>query len=568
MIIFVHGRASDNHACWSNESQHMPVYWPDLVASEPRLDGWDIYLAGYKARDGSGAGISECKDELVAALDGDDGKPLDRGAIVFVAHSLGGILVRKILTEHFERFREQRVFLLLLASPSTGARLPKLIAGPLLTAMGVIRDKRLTKQLTISLDIVRDLDRQFRRLLNPKDDRYLPNLSGVERSESAQMKHLAFLGRVVDPASAERYFHNPAQLADEDHSTICKPSNRHRPVHLLLVSACADILEPGAVQTRKPASLQELIGDLQSRFGLRYERGDGVEPPNSAVYWPVRLREPTPIHAQQSFVAAALTKQGLPVELWLDDLGTQQYTPNFFEQRVKRWFLSVGGLPDQLEVRRLSEELKQSVAMEDAWALTRKWLGNTEQPLKEILRLSKLYEPLTKDAALLNAMLDRRPRRLLTPPLVWLGLRLMSKNRGGLITLGGRDETELWQAWRTLGVDPHLTVGHLYGATLSEMGHGGRRDIHMRSTRLSWHSVSDISSALQAADTADAPPHPGTLPTWCLDQCVFLPQYVDGRHPEAVIDGLVYRMSAEVWNLPVESRRRGLTSELEARLLQ
>ena len=38
------------------------------------------------------------------------------------------------------------------------------------------------------------------------------------------------------------------------------------------------------------------------------------------------------------------------------------------------------------------------------------------------------------------------------------------------MTLGGKDEVDLWQAWRSLGVDTEIVAAHLYGARLNEDG--------------------------------------------------------------------------------------------------
>src|SRR4051812_13096661 len=188
VIVFVHGRASNPRDCWLNIEGSAPIYWPALLATEPSLVGWSIYLAGYHAYNGDGLGISGCAEELYTALDTDPGKPLNRDVIVFVTHSLGGIVTRKLIVDHFERFRGRTVFLYLLASPSTGAGLPPVLAALVLRGIGLFRDMTLSKQLTVDRDLLKELDRQSRRLLNSQDDRYLPGLTGAERSESAYMQ--------------------------------------------------------------------------------------------------------------------------------------------------------------------------------------------------------------------------------------------------------------------------------------------------------------------------------------------------------------------------------------------
>jgi len=61
----------------------------------------------------------------------------------------------------------------------------------------------------------------------------------------------------------------------------------------------------------------------QSTYGFRWEPGslNGGALAGDIVYWPVRLRRPTPIHAVQAYAAAGLERMGAKVILCLDDLG-------------------------------------------------------------------------------------------------------------------------------------------------------------------------------------------------------------------------------------------------------
>lgn len=568
VIIFVHGRASNSRDCWLNVDARSPIFWPALAATEPALAHWAIYLAGYHADDGAGTGIPGCADELYAALDSDPGAPLNRETIVFVAHSLGGIVTRKLIVDHFERFRGQSVFLYLLASPSTGAGLPPFVAALFLRVVGLFQDRTLSKQLTVDRDLLRELDRQFRRLLNVQDDRYLSGLRGAERSESAYIKNIPLLGRLVEHYSTQHYFEEPRELSHESHSTICKPQHRRSPVHTLLVRTCSELRPSPGTRPGRPQSLPSLVTTLQREFRFRFEPPDGETPATPAVYWPVRVRRPTPIHAQQAFVAAALTSLGSTVELWIDDLGNQDYSPENMTRRLTKWFTSVGGQADRLAVRQFTEVLTDDAVKRDAWYLARKWLGDTQQSLDQILRLSKLIPRTSDESTGLDSLLQRRPRRLLTPPIVWLGLRLASRQHGALITLGGEDEVDLWQAWRSLGIDPGVSAGHLYGASLRELQHGERRDVHMRRRVLAWESVDDIWKSFREADAENnVPVNRDTLRAWTLEQCVFLPQYLEGVFPEVATNGRECRSVEEVWNLPPDDRDRAIIAALEKRLL-
>jgi len=565
-LILVHGLDSNVRECWLNQRGKQPIFWPELIATEPSLQDWGIFLGGYHASDGGGVGIPECTDDLYSSLNSDPSQPLDRAPLVFLCHSLGGVVVRKMLVDHYERFRNKTVFLVLLASPSAGTGIPKVLAGPVLRILGVFKDKTLSKQLTIERDVLLELDRQFRRLLDSTDDRFVAGLGGIERSETQYLKGVPLLGRVVDYFSSQHYFPEPKQLAHENHSTIAKPSDRHSPVHQLLIERLCLLHQPKTLQHHFPDSLSGLANDLQDHFGFRFEPPVGGSPAGPGVYWPVRLRRPSPIHAQQSFAAAALTKLNLRVELWIDDFGNQDYAPGLFEQRLRGWFSTVGGVDAKLSVHLFSERLEDDETKREAWQLTRKWLGDTQQPLEEVLRLSKLLPSSGDDSSSLADLIQKRPRRLLTPPIVWLGLRLMAKAYPGAISLGGIDETALWDAWRRLGIDPTISAGHLYGARLSEIGRtGARHDLRLKVTPLAWDSVADIRDALARNSTASV--ERDTLAVWSLEQCVFLPQYVQGELPSVSVRDRVYRSISELWNLPAADRDEAAVRAIADRLL-
>jgi hypothetical protein len=207
---------------------------------------------------------------------------------------------------------------------------------------------------------------------------------------------------------------------------------------------------------------------LDDLFGFRWEPGsfkaDAGEP---LVYCPVRLRRPTPIRAVQCFTAAALQLRGAEIHLFIDDLGTPDFPIDALRETLLKWIELVGGRREQAQSRSfskvLSAERPAGPDTADPWPPIRKWLGDTYDYMEKILTIAKLV-PRGDSTFTLQDLNGRRPRRLLTPALVWsclLFLHGMSPTRP-LLTLGGYDERQLWQAWRESSTSETARVGHLY----------------------------------------------------------------------------------------------------------
>jgi hypothetical protein len=92
--------------------------------------------------------------------------------------------------------------------------------------------------------------------------------------------------------------------------------------------------------------------------------------------------------------------------------------------------------------------------------------------------------------------------------------------------------------------------------------------VHMRQRALAWDSVDDIWKSFRETAAEDLVPDAhDTLRAWCLDQCVFLPQYLEGSFPEVAVNGHDCRSAEELWNFAATDRDRAIVTALETRLL-
>lgn len=234
VIVFVHGIFSDSRDCWLAKEEGRTTYWPQLVTEDPRLQYPAIFLGGfYTDFDAGKYDIADCAKELLSGLIVPDSQlhptPLEKKRIVFICHSTGGIIVRYMLTRYADKFKEKEVGLVLLASPSYGAKLADKLAG-----LAKFYDNQLGKHLKWGNDLLKDLDDEFKEML---DQKTIPYLVGIEGSENHFIIHNKYLPDkyvVVERESAGRYF-RVEMLPNTDHFSTVKPTDFDHPAHVLLV---------------------------------------------------------------------------------------------------------------------------------------------------------------------------------------------------------------------------------------------------------------------------------------------------------------------------------------------
>ena len=124
-VMFVHGILSSAEECWKNDNG---AYWPDLLAQETELKGLGVYTFTYNTSIFSGNyNLSDVADALKEHLRLDvvlkEGK-----CLIFVGHSMGGIIARKYIVVRQADLISLNVSigLFLVASPSLRLRVCQL----------------------------------------------------------------------------------------------------------------------------------------------------------------------------------------------------------------------------------------------------------------------------------------------------------------------------------------------------------------------------------------------------------------------------------------------------------
>ncbi|MGA3189287.1 MAG: hypothetical protein ABSF22_19460 [Bryobacteraceae bacterium] len=289
VMVFVHGVLSSAAECWYQPKTG--AFWPHLVRDDQGdLGRISVFLGGYNTEVDAGEyGMRDCAKELLDALSRETGgypAVLAHERLVFVCHSLGGIVVRYMLECWRELFESKAIYLVLAASPSVGSRW----ANSLENVISFFRN-RTGRELKWRSDSLDDLDRRFKDM---RDLGLIPNLAGCEWCEQRFIKLPWFrrlpgffrISPIVPVSSASRYFGDYHLIPGSDHISIVKPMDDRALVHQLLGDAYKrfDVKFPATMPAPQPLpASNSLTGtkpdlfqcDRISYSTFIYDDGDG-----------------------------------------------------------------------------------------------------------------------------------------------------------------------------------------------------------------------------------------------------------------------------------------------------
>jgi pimeloyl-ACP methyl ester carboxylesterase len=230
-VVFIHGFTSDAN-CWRHQNG---TVWPKLLAEESVFSGCGIFVFTYRTGyDTATYGVND----IVGALRESFGqyKLFASKAVVFVCHSMGGIVARRFLVSEQGKLRENRlrkIGLFLIASPSQGSEYAN--KGRFLAdLMGNQQAQSL--QFSDKNVFLAQLDHDFVRLMQEGGI----EIAGKELVEDRPLQSvsrylkLLFSKPIVSPFSAGRYFSDPFKVPGSDHNTIAKPESENSPQHRVL----------------------------------------------------------------------------------------------------------------------------------------------------------------------------------------------------------------------------------------------------------------------------------------------------------------------------------------------
>jgi len=145
VIVFVHGLHGSRDSWRASNG----AYWPDMVRTDPRFAYSDVEVAEYPTPDKNGKMSStQLADILFTRLKQDH--VWDHREVVFLAHSLGGILIEEMLLKHpAEAVRVK--FIVSYSTPHEGSSLARIASlydkDPLLNDLSDAGDNAFLTQL-------------------------------------------------------------------------------------------------------------------------------------------------------------------------------------------------------------------------------------------------------------------------------------------------------------------------------------------------------------------------------------------------------------------------------------
>ncbi len=271
-VLFIHGLSGHIERTWTTTTDNSTELWP--LRLEDDIPDIDLWLVGYPAAKtywgGTGISIPERADSILALLLAESG--LAGGNIIFVAHSLGGLVAKQIL-RNAERESgtnpRARNFLVrvkriaFLGTPHRGALLANLsrMLWPL------IRPSEVTNDLILGSSQLRDLNHWYRHhSMNNNMGNLL--LSEGKPSGVFGIQLPTAIGKIVTTESADAGLPETPIPVDQDHMSICKPTNKEAEVYIHVREFIRRSFDPPLQVTRPDQVLERNTDQLQELVSL------------------------------------------------------------------------------------------------------------------------------------------------------------------------------------------------------------------------------------------------------------------------------------------------------------
>ncbi len=280
-VVFIHGLNGNPRDYWGLPGRH----WPAWVGVEaPNVGVWSLGYenAAFKRRRLSiiqwwfpGGFAMPLYDRAKSVMLRFKKEGIGQRPVVFIAHSMGGLLIKELLRmasgsrpqSEPKTLLEQTRGVCFIATPHIGADLAKWVTY-FRTFLGA----------TISVDELRPHEPLLRKLKDWYSEFVTRDGVDIKTLAFYEMKPMPVVGLVVAPGDADPGV-SGADLypIDEDHSTICTPQSTDTEIHWATVQFIRDCLKLGEAHPRDqkstPASVRQPF-DPSHPWNVPYVRNE------------------------------------------------------------------------------------------------------------------------------------------------------------------------------------------------------------------------------------------------------------------------------------------------------
>lgn len=253
-VVFVHGLDGNYSTTWGNPKEKF--YWPLWLSQQSKDIGiWSLDYDG-AASDWLG-GSMPVEDRATNLLAEMRAQGIGKRPVIFVCHSLGGILAKQMLLDgatmnnpEYEEISSQTKGIAFLATPHSGSSAADLVNMSRL----LLRKTVLIEQLGKDVSMLRQLNGWYRNNVGPLE---------VETLVLFETKDMSGIGRIVSESSSDPGITGVFPIpVDADHLSICKPMSAED----LVAKRVSEFIEKTLTPSATPSSmtLPELLSEYES----------------------------------------------------------------------------------------------------------------------------------------------------------------------------------------------------------------------------------------------------------------------------------------------------------------
>lgn len=216
VIVFVHGVIGNARSTWTNEKAK--AFWPQLLTEDNAFNGFNVYVYEYPSPlFRNSLNQDEVAENMRLHLE--DAGITDHSEIIFLVHSMGGIVTRGYL-QKYQDVADRVRFIYFFATPTEGAEIARL--GKFLS-----RNPQFGRMVPIDADShLADLMRSWQAA------RF-----GIKSFCAYEKRPVSPVGIIVDMASAAALCTEPLDPIDATHVDIVKPADQKSDSYLAFRNA-------------------------------------------------------------------------------------------------------------------------------------------------------------------------------------------------------------------------------------------------------------------------------------------------------------------------------------------